>query len=81
MTVWCACPRRLRPRNDASELRWQDRLRKLMFITPWLVPLHCLTIGKGYMDGWHGLYYAVQRGVAEAVLSLKLMERKLRGGR
>ena len=64
-----------------GELRWQDRLRKLLFITPWLVPLYCLTMGKGYRDGWHGLYYAVQRGVAEAVLSLKLMERKLRGGR
>ena len=64
-----------------GELRWQDRLRKLLFITPWLVPLYCLTAGKGYRDGWHGLYYAVQRGVAEAVLSLKLMERKLRGGR
>lgn len=64
-----------------AELRWQDRLRKLMFITPWLVPLYCLTVGKGFMDGWPGLYYAMQRGVAEAVLSLKLMEKKLRGER
>ena len=30
------------------------------------------------MDGWPGLYYALQRGVAEAVLSLKLMETKFR---
>ncbi|WP_296870487.1 glycosyltransferase family 2 protein [Tibeticola sp.] len=59
------------------ELRWQDRLRSLIFITPWLVPLYCLTVGKGFMDGWHGLYYALQRGVAEAVLSLKLLEAKL----
>lgn len=58
-----------------AELRWQDRLRKLLVITPWLVPLYCLTVGKGFMDGWPGLYYAMQRGVAEAVLALKLMER------
>jgi len=61
-----------------SELRWQDRLRKLMFVTPWLVPLYCLTAGKGFMDGWPGMYYAMQRGVAEAVLSLKLMESRFR---
>lgn len=60
-----------------GELRWQDRLRKLMFVTPWLVPLYCLTAGKGVLDGWHGLYYAMQRGVAEAILSLKLMEIKI----
>ncbi len=60
-----------------AELRWQDRLRKLMFVTPWLVPIYCLTVGKGFMDGWHGLFYALQRGVAEAILSLKLMEARL----
>lgn len=60
-----------------ADLRWQDRLRKLLFITPWLVPLYCLTVGKGFKDGWPGLYYAMQRGVAEAVLALKLMGGKL----
>lgn len=61
-----------------GELRWQDRLRKLIFVAPWLVPLYCLTAGKGMLDGWHGLYYAMQRGVAEAILSLKLMEKKFK---
>lgn len=64
-----------------GELRWQDRLRKLMFVTPWLVPLYCLTFGKGFLDGWHGLYYAMQRGVAEAILSLKLIEASIGMGR
>jgi hypothetical protein len=58
-------------------LRWQDRLRKLMFVTPWLVPIYCLTVGKGFKDGWHGLYYAMQRGVAEVILALKLLEIKI----
>ena len=30
-------------RRENGELRWQDRLRKLLFITPWLVPLYWLT--------------------------------------
>ena len=57
-----------------SDLRWQDRLRKMLVITPWLVPLYCMTVGKGLLDGWHGVYYALQRAAAETVLSLKLLE-------
>ena len=64
-----------------ADLRWQDRLRKLLIITPWLVPLYCLTVGKGFLDGWAGLHYALQRGVAESLLALKLIERKLSAGR
>lgn len=60
-----------------ADLRMTDRLRRLIVVAPWLVPLYCLTVGKGLLDGWHGLYYALQRGVAETVLALKLIERKL----
>jgi glycosyltransferase involved in cell wall biosynthesis len=60
--------------KPASELRIQDRLRRMMFITPWLVPLYCLTVGRGLFDGRAGLYYALQRGIAESVLALKLLE-------
>lgn len=64
--------------KPASELRIQDRLRRMMVITPWLVPLYCLTVGRGALDGWAGIYYALQRGVAESVLALKLLEARLR---
>jgi hypothetical protein len=60
-----------------SQLRIQDRLRRLIVVTPWLVPLYCLTVGRGLLDGRAGLYYALQRGVAEAVLSLRLLEAQL----
>ncbi len=63
-----------------SALSWRDRLRRTKFITPWLVPLYCLTLGRGLLDGRAGWYYALQRGVAEAVLSLKLLERKATKG-
>lgn len=32
---------------------------------------------RGALDGWAGIYYALQRGVAEAVLALKLLEARL----
>jgi hypothetical protein len=61
-------------RRRWSELSWQDRIRKMIVIAPIVVPLYCLTIGRGLFDGWRGLYYAMQRGIAETVLSLKLLE-------
>lgn len=67
--------------KPASELRIQDRLRRMMVITPWLVPLYCMTVGRGALDGWAGIYYALQRGVAEAVLALKLVEARLEKSR
>lgn len=57
-----------------SALSWRDRLRRMVFITPWLVPVYCLTVGRGLLDGRPGLYYALQRGIAEAILSLKLIQ-------
>lgn len=57
-----------------SSLRWQDRLRTLLVVTPWLAPLYSLTVGRGIFHGRAGVYYALQRAVAEAVLSLKLIE-------
>lgn len=58
-------------------LRLQDRLRRLLIVTPWLVPLYCLTIGRGLLDGLPGLHYALQRGVAEGIIAMKLIEARL----
>ncbi len=59
-----------------AALTWRDRLRRMRIITPWLVPLYCLTVGRGLLDGRAGWYYALQRGVAEAILALKMFEAK-----
>jgi glycosyltransferase involved in cell wall biosynthesis len=67
--------------KPASELRIQDRLRRLMVITPWLVPLYCMTVGRGALDGWAGIYYSLQRGVAETILSLTLLGHKIFKGK
>lgn len=60
-----------------ADLSWRDRLRRSVVVTPWLVPLYCLTIGRGLLDGRHGLYYALQRGIAEAILSARLVHARL----
>lgn len=57
-----------------SSLRWRDRLRRLVVVTPWLVPLYCLTARLGILDGRAGLFYALQRSIAEAILSAKLLQ-------
>lgn len=60
-----------------GELRVQDKLRKLIFIAPPLVLLYTLFARGVILDGWPGLHYALQRTVAELLLSLKLLEAKL----
>jgi glycosyltransferase involved in cell wall biosynthesis len=62
-----------------SGLKLQDKLRRMMVITPWLVPLYCLTVGRGILDGWAGVFYAFQRGIAEAILAVRLLEIRLKG--
>jgi glycosyltransferase involved in cell wall biosynthesis len=62
-----------------SDLKVQDKIRRLIFIAPWLVPLYCLTVGRGFLDGRAGLFYAMQRAVAESILAMQLLESDLRG--
>ena len=64
-------------RTPWRALGWRDRLRQMMFITPWLVPVYCLTVGRGLLDGRRGLFYALQRGVAESILSLRLLQARI----
>jgi len=56
-------------------LGFNDRVRKMILIAPPLTFFYCLFVKQGILDGWSGLYYAIQRTVAELILSLKLIER------
>ena len=38
---------------------------------------YCLIIRGGILDGWAGFYYAFQRGLAELMLSLYLIDHDL----
>jgi glycosyltransferase involved in cell wall biosynthesis len=63
----------------AGELSWKDRLRKKIVFAPVLTLLYCLFRKGLILDGWPGIYYTLQRVYAELLLSMKLLERKLRG--
>jgi glycosyltransferase involved in cell wall biosynthesis len=62
------------------DLNWRDRVRRLVVVAPWLVPLYCLTVGRGLFDGRAGLFYAMQRAIAESILSARLLEAALSQG-
>jgi glycosyltransferase involved in cell wall biosynthesis len=60
-------------------LGWPDRIRRTIFFAPWLVMLWCLFYKGCWLDGRAGWFYAMQRGLAEGMLSLRLLETKLPG--
>ncbi|MDQ6971939.1 MAG: hypothetical protein Q9M30_04755, partial [Mariprofundaceae bacterium] len=57
-----------------SDASWPDRLRKLVVLAPGLIFFYCLIVKGGIMDGKAGLLYALQRTLAEIILSLKILE-------
>lgn len=63
-------------RTASAELNFPDRIRKRIIFAPGLVFFYTLLIKGLILDGWPGWYYALQRTLAEALLSLRLMEQK-----
>jgi hypothetical protein len=64
--------------TPASELALIDRLRQWIFVAPPAMFFYCLIGRGGILDGKAGLYYAMQRAVAEMILSLTILERRWR---
>lgn len=60
-----------------SELKLPDKIRRFPVIAPFLVFAYCY-FGKGiFLDGKLGLYYSLQRLLAETLLSLRILEEKI----
>ena len=59
------------------DLTWGDRVRKCRIIAPVVVFFYCLLVRGVILDGWPGLYYALQRMVAELILSVYLIRRDI----
>jgi glycosyltransferase involved in cell wall biosynthesis len=57
-----------------NELSWGDRIRKHKIIAPFIILFYCLILKGGILDGWRGWYYALQRMLAETLLSIRLIE-------
>lgn len=61
----------------ADSLGLSDRIRSTRILAPFLIFLHCMIVKRGLLDGKKGLYYALQRMLAETLLSIYLLERDL----
>jgi glycosyltransferase involved in cell wall biosynthesis len=59
---------------DRNTLSVVDRLRLWSIVVPPATLFYCLIVRGGIFDGWPGLYYAIQRTLAELILSLYLIE-------
>lgn len=64
--------------SKRKDLGFADRLRKSVVVSPFAVFFFCLLFKRGLLDGWPGWYYAFQRMTAEALLSVRLLDLRLR---
>jgi len=65
-------------RTPSAELGLNDRIRATIVLGPPVVFLYTLLVRGVILDGWPGWYYAFQRALAETLLSLRLIEARLR---
>lgn len=63
---------------DRSKLRLQDKLRLTLWAAIPASLLYTLLIKGTLWDGWRGWYYALQRLLAEMLLALRLLEKRMR---
>jgi glycosyltransferase involved in cell wall biosynthesis len=64
--------------SDRSKLARIDRLRLFIVPAPVLMFFYLLIIKRCLLDGWRGWYYTSQRVCAETMLSIELLDRRLR---
>ena len=60
-----------------SEASIPDRVRKLIVVAPLAMFFYCMFVKGNVLDGRAGLFYALQRSIAEAILSLYLLEARV----
>ncbi|MEQ8381970.1 MAG: glycosyltransferase family 2 protein [Coleofasciculus sp. A1-SPW-01] len=60
--------------TSPGELSLGDRIRRQKILAPFVILFYCLIFNQGILDGWYGWYYALQRTLAEILLSIRLIE-------
>ena len=61
-----------------TDLRKSDRVRLMAWPAPFLVFLHTLLIKGCVFEGWPGWLYVLQRTLAEIMIAIVLIDRRLR---
>jgi glycosyltransferase involved in cell wall biosynthesis len=62
----------------SASLRASDRIRLMAWPAPILVFFYTLFAKRCLLDGWPGWFYVLQRTLAEILIALELVERRLR---
>ncbi len=65
-------------RTPVEQLKSSDRIRRWILPAPFLIFFYTLLWKRLILDGWPGWYYVFQRTYAELLLSLHLLEEKLK---
>ena len=62
---------------EHSPTGWPDRLRTMIWPAAPAALVYTLFVRRLILDGWPGIFYALQRTYAELLLSLELLDRRL----
>jgi len=63
---------------DAGVLSVSDRLRRMAWPAPIVVFFYVLAVKGCLLDGWPGWFYTLQRVMAECMIALQLIDRRIR---
>jgi glycosyltransferase involved in cell wall biosynthesis len=63
---------------DTGVLSASDRLRRMAWPAPIVVFFYVLVVKRCLLDGWPGWFYALQRMLAECMIALEVIDRRLR---
>jgi len=64
--------------KPTAALRRNDRLRLTAYLAPLLAFPYILIVKRCALDGWPGWYYAMQRVLAETLIALEIISRRMR---
>lgn len=64
--------------SDKKRLNRMDSVRLMIWPAPIIVFFYTLFVKRCILDGWHGWFYAIQRVVAECMIALEILDRRLR---
>lgn len=64
--------------SDESRLRCADRIRRMAWPAPILIFFYTLLVKGCLFNGWPGWFYALQRTLAETMIALEIIDRRLK---
>lgn len=61
-----------------EKLKLSDRVRRFGWLAPFGILVYTLFVKGCIVDGWPGWFYALQRLIAESMIAVEIVERRLR---